>query len=223
MSSHFFLYAKNIFFSEGIRSAVTDLLTSEGDVIFSKFDHFSQLIEILRLPAQQDERRWILCDIASLPDDRINALHEMKEYYCDGNQQLVILLDENNISLFFALHSIFPEASWLLKNESLSNFLEFIKSADNISAEKIFFSRTLINYTQQKWLERDFKNSISGDDWWLMEEIFKGKSLSQISAEQQIDVRRLSRCKRELMKKLNVKNNVELFNAFKSIVAMPYA
>ena len=88
-------------------------------------------------------------------------------------------------------------------------------------AEKIFFSRSLINYTRQKWLARDFNNSISSDDWWLMEEIFKGKSLSQISSEQKIDVRRLSRCKRGLMKKLNVKNNVELFNIFKCIVATP--
>jgi DNA-binding CsgD family transcriptional regulator len=54
-----------------------------------------------------------------------------------------------------------------------------------------------------------------------MEEIFKGKSLSQISSEQKIDVRRLSRCKRGLMKKLNAKNNVELFNIFKCIVATP--
>ena len=87
--------------------------------------------------------------------------------------------------------------------------------------KKIFFSRSLINYTRQKWLARDFNNSISSDDWWLMEEIFKGKSLSQISSEQKIDVRRLSRCKRGLMKKLNVKNNVELFNIFKCIVATP--
>lgn len=223
MSSHFFLYAKNIFFSEGVRSAVADLLASEEDVTFSKFEHFSQLVDILRLPLQKDERHWILCDIDSLPDDRINALHTIKEYYDKKNLQLVILLGENNISLFFALHSIFPQASWLLKNESLDNFLRFIQDVDSVVGEKIFFSRSLINYTQQKWLKRDFKNSISGDEWWLMEEIFKGKSLSKISSEQQIDVRRLSRCKRELMKKLNAKNNVELFNAFKHIVATPCA
>lgn len=88
-------------------------------------------------------------------------------------------------------------------------------------AKKIFYSHSLINYTRQKWLARDFNNSISSDDWWLMEEIFKGKSLSQISSEQKIDVRRLSRCKRGLMKKLNAKNNVELFNIFKCIVATP--
>ena len=130
-------------------------------------------------------------------------------------------MGENNISLFFALHSLLPEASWLLKNESLDNFFKFIESADAMVAKKIFFSRSLINYTRQKWLARDFNNSISSDDWWLMEEIFKGKTLSQISSEQKIDVRRLSRCKRGLMKKLNVKNNVELFNIFKCIVATP--
>jgi len=223
MSSHLFLYAKNIFFSEGVRFVVTDLLTSEEGVKFSKFESFSQLVDILRLPTQKDERHWILCDIDSLPDERINALHTIKEHHCNKNQQLVILLGENNISLFFALHAIFPQASWLLKNESLDNFLNFIQSTDSIMAGNVFFSRSLVNYTQQKWLKRDFKNSISGDDWWLMEEILKGKSLSLISSEKQIDVRRLSRCKRELMKKLNAKNNVELFNAFKYIVAMPLA
>jgi len=223
MNNHFFLYAKNIFFSEGVRSVVAGLLTSEEDVTFSKIDRFSQLVDILRLPTQKDERHWIFCDIDSLPDERTNALYTIKEHYCNKNQQLVILLGENNISLFFALHSIFPQASWLLKNESLENFLKFIQDTDSRVDENVFFSRSLINYTQQKWLARDFKSNISGDDLWLMEEIFKGKSLSQISSEQKVDVRRLSRCKRELMKKLNAKNNVELFNTFKHIVAAPYA
>lgn len=221
MSRHFFLYDKNIFFSEGVRSVVADHVTDEDDCTFSRLEHFSQLISTLRLPKQKDERHWILCDIDSLPNERFNALYAIKEYYRRENQQLVILLGENNISLFFALHSILPEASWILKNESLENFFKFIGSADSLAEKKIFFSRSLINYTRQKWLARDFSNSISSDDWWLMEEIFKGKSLSQISSEQKIDVRRLSRCKRGLMKKLNVKNNVELFNIFKCIVATP--
>ncbi|HEY4468354.1 MAG TPA: DNA-binding response regulator [Klebsiella sp.] len=221
MSRHFFLYDKNIFFSEGVRSVVADHATHEDDCTFSRLDHFSQLINTLRLPKQKDELRWILCDVDSLPDERFNALYTIKECYRRENQQLVILLGENNISLFFALHSLLPEASWLLKNESLDNFFKFIEAADSIVAKKMFFSRSLINYTRQKWLARDFNNSISSDDWWLMEEIFKGKSLSQISSEQKIDVRRLSRCKRGLMKKLNAKNNVELFNIFKCIVATP--
>ena len=86
-----------------------------------------------------------------MPDERFNALYTIKEYYCRENQQLVILLGENNISLFFALHSLLPEASWLLKNESLDNFFKFIEGADSMPAEKIFFSRSLINYTRQKW------------------------------------------------------------------------
>ena len=221
MSRRFFLYDKNIFFAEGVRSVVDDLAMHEGDCAFTRLDHFSELINTLRLPKQKDELRWILCDVDSLPDERFNALYTIKEHYCRENQQLVILLSENNISLFFALHSLLPEASWLLKNESLDNFFKFIEGADSMPAKKIFFSRSLINYTRQKWLARDFNNSISSDDWWLMEEIFKGKSLSQISSEQKIDVRRLSRCKRGLMKKLNAKNNVELFNIFKCIVATP--
>jgi hypothetical protein len=42
----------------------------------------------------------VLCDVDSLPDERFNALYTLKEYYCRENQQLVILLRENNISLF---------------------------------------------------------------------------------------------------------------------------
>ncbi|MEN0615601.1 DNA-binding response regulator [Klebsiella indica] len=223
MSRHFFLYDKNIFFSEGVRNVVSALATRENDCTFSRLNSFSQLRDTLQLPGKKNELRWILCDVDSLPEERFHALYTIKEYYCRENQQLVILLSENNISLFFALHSLLPEASWLLKNESLENFFKFVESANLMVAKKIFFSRSLIHYTRQKWLARDFNRSISSDDWWLMEEIFKGKSLSQISAEQQIDVRRLSRCKRGLMKKLNAKNNVELFNIFKCIVATPCA
>lgn len=202
---------------------VADFAPCKEKFVFSRFEAFSQLIETLRLPVQEDDRRCIFCDIDSLPDERINALRTIKEYYCEKNQQLVILLGKNNISLFFALHAFFPEASWLLKNESLDDLLRFIQNIDSPTEEKTFFSHSLINYTRQAWLKRDFNNSISGNDWWLMEEILKGKSLSLISAEQEIDVRRLSRCKRELMKKLNAKNNVELFTIFKHIIATPCA
>jgi len=223
MSRHFFIYAKNIFFSEGVRSMVADFAPCKEKFSFSRFEAFSQLIDTLHQPVQEDDRRCIFCDIDSLPDERINALHTIKECYCERNQQLVILLGKNNISLFFALHAFFPEASWLLKNESLDDLFRFIQNIDSRTEGKIFFSHSLIHYTRQAWLKRDFNNSISGDDWWLMEEILKGKSLSQISAEQEIDVRRLSRCKRELMKKLNAKNNVELFSIFKRIIATPCA
>lgn len=60
--------------------------------------------------------------------------------------------------------------------------------------------------------------TISGNEWWLMEEIFKGKSLSQISGEVNIDVRRLSYIKRHLMKRLNIRNNIALFTVFKGIM-----
>lgn len=221
MSCNFFLYDKNIFFSEGIRSAVTHLTACDSDCSFSRLESFSQLVGTLQLPKKKDELNWILCDVDSLPDERFDALHTIKEYYCRENQNLVILLSESNVALFFALHSILPSASWLLKKESLDDFSRFIRDSQFSATKKIFFSRSLINYTRQQWLTRDFNNSISSDDWWLMEEIFKGKSLSQISSEQRIDVRRLSRCKRGLMKKLNAKNNVELFHIFRCIVATP--
>ena len=80
MSRRFFLYDKNIFFSEGVRSVVADHATDEDDCTFSRLEHFSQLINTLRLPKQKDERHWILCDVDSLPDERFNALYTIKEY-----------------------------------------------------------------------------------------------------------------------------------------------
>jgi hypothetical protein len=93
MSRRFFLYDKNIFFSEGVRSLVDDLAAHDGDCAFSRLDQFSQLINTLRLPKQKEELRWVLCDVDSLPDERFNALYTIKEYYCRENQQLVILLE----------------------------------------------------------------------------------------------------------------------------------
>lgn len=104
MSRHFFIYAKNIFFTEGVRSMVADFSPCEEKFAFSKFEAFSQLIDTLRLPAQEDEQRCILCDIDSLPDERINALHTIKECYCEKNQQLVLLLGK--IIFRYFLHCI---------------------------------------------------------------------------------------------------------------------
>lgn len=53
MSRRFFLYDKNIFFSEGVRSLVDDLAAHDGDCAFSRLDQFSQLINTLRLPKQK--------------------------------------------------------------------------------------------------------------------------------------------------------------------------
>ena len=101
MSRRFFLYDKNIFFSEGVRSLVDDLAAHDGDCAFSRLDQFSQLINTLRLPKQKEELRWVLCDVDSLPDERFNALYTIKEYYCRENQQLVILLGKVRISRSF--------------------------------------------------------------------------------------------------------------------------
>lgn len=218
MSRHFFLYTKDTFFSEGVRAAITEFTVDGEHFKFSTLDSFSKLIHILRAPMKEDEQSWILCDIDSLPDERLKALHTIKELCFDKNRQLVILLGKHNISLFFALYSLFPMASWLLKDGSLDDFTKFIGNIYSREEDDVFFSHDLISYTRQKWLSKDFNNSISSDDWWLMEEIFKGKSLSQISSEQGVGIRRLSRIKRDLMKKLNIKNNVDLFNTFKCIL-----
>ena len=219
MSRHFFLYTKDTFFSEGIHAVVTEFTVGGEGFEFSALDSFSKLLNILPAPMKKGEQWWILCDIDSLPDERFKALQTIKELYSDKNKEFVILLARHNIPLFFALYSLFPEASWLLKNTSLDDFIKFIQNTYSPEGDGVFFSHDLVSYTQQKWLAKDFNNSISSDDWWLMEEMFKGKSLSQISSEQGIDIRRLSRIKRDLMKKLDIKNNVDLFNTFKCILA----
>lgn len=221
MSHHFFLYDKNIFCGEGLRTVISALFPHETDYAFSHLDNFPQLVDTLSLPEKKDGPRYVLCDVGSLPGERFNALFTIKELHCKQNQQLVMMLDENNISLFFALHSLLPQASWLLKSESVNNVFDFFMHAKGADPRKICFSQSLINYASMKWLSRDIKKSISSDDWWLMEEIFTGKSLSQISVEQQVDIRRLSRHKRDLMKKLNARNNVELFNIFRCMIATP--
>jgi len=221
MSHHFFLYDKNVFCSEGLRTVISALFSRETDYAFSYLDNFPQLVDTLSLPEKKDGPRYVLCDVGSLPGERFNALFTIKELHSNKNQKLVMMLDENNISLFFALHSFLPQASWLLKSETVNNVFDFFMHAKDIDPRKICFSQSLINYANMKWLSRDIKKSISSDDWWLMEEIFTGKSLSKISVEQQVDIRRLSRHKRDLMKKLNARNNVELFNIFRCIIATP--
>lgn len=51
MSRRFFLYDKNIFFSEGVRSLVDDLAAHDGDCAFSRLDQFSQLVYCTRSAA----------------------------------------------------------------------------------------------------------------------------------------------------------------------------
>lgn len=221
MNYQCFFFDKNIFFSQGLKSVIQDACDDSMRVQFSSSNNIHQLVEVLKQQRSEREQRWVICDFESFPQGRFNVLNMIKMYYRHHRQKLVILLSENNIPLFFALHSLLPGAHWLLKSESKKNVNLFFNELKCSEIGQTVFSPSLVSYTRMKWLTADAGCYISSDEWWLMEEIFKGKSLSQIANEVNINVRRLSYYKRRLMKRLNVTSNVALFNVFKCIVATP--
>ncbi|AUZ64550.1 TPA: DNA-binding response regulator [Citrobacter amalonaticus] len=213
-----FLYNKDLFFSQGIKTVIASLLAEKTDVLYSLTDDYTQLIKQLQTRVNDDCRLWILCDLDSLPHERIRALQLMNNFYQRENKNLIILLSEHNMPLFFTLYALLPNAHWLLKSENLANITPFFQELLDQRRQGCCFSYSLVNYTRRRLHHREMNYTISGNEWWLMEEIFKGKSLSQISGEVNIDVRRLSYIKRHLMKRLNIRNNIALFTVFKGIM-----
>lgn len=213
-----FLYDKNFFYSQGIKTVITGLLADRTEINYSSTDDYFQLIEKLQARVNEDSSLWILCDLDSLPRERFRALQLMNDFYQHENKHLVILLSEHNMPLFFALYALLPTAHWLLKSEELEHITPFFHDLFHKQHKGSQFSYSLVNYTRRTLHNGESSHTISGNEWWLMEEIFKGKSLSQISGETNIDVRRLSYIKRHLMKKLNIRNNIALFAAFKGIM-----
>lgn len=212
------LYDKNFFYSQGIKTVINRLFSRQTEVVFSLTSDYAQLISALQSTVTDDTQNLILCDLDSLPDERFRSLQFMTASYQQKNKHLVILLSEHNLPLFFTLYSLLPDAHWLLKNEDIDNIAPFFQELVENGHRKRCFSDSLVNYTRQKLRNREEDYTISGNEWWLMEEIFKGKSLSQISSEVNMDVRRLSYIKRHLMKRLNIRNNIALFAAFKGIM-----
>jgi len=127
-------------------------------------------------------------------------------------------MSNHNMPFFFTLYNLLPHAHWLLKSEKIEHIDIFCNGLLEKRGSECRFSHSLINYTRNKLRNRDVHHTISGNEWWLMEEIFKGKSLSQISYEMDVDVRRLSHIKRHLMKRLNIKNNIALFETYKGML-----
>ncbi|CAM6367467.1 Transcriptional regulator [Citrobacter sedlakii] len=213
-----FLYDKNFFYSQGLKTVIARLVGEQAETQYSLTDDYAQLISVLQTKVDDNHRLLILCDLDSLPQERFRALQLMKDFYQQEDKSLVILLSEHNLPLFFALYTILPSAHWLLKSENIDNIGPFFQDLFDKGHRGCCFSHSLVNYTRQKLHNREEDYTISGNEWWLMEEIFKGKSLSQISDEVNVDVRRLSYIKRHLMKRLNIRNNIALFAAFKGIM-----
>lgn len=213
-----FLYDKNIFYSQGIKMVMTSLLTEQADVLYSLTDDYEQLVTQLQSRVDDNCCLWIFCDLDSLPRERLHALQLMKQFYQHKNKSLVILLSKHNMPLFFALYALLPTAHWLLKSENIEDITPFFHELLDQRRKGCCFSSSLVNYTRKKLYTRGGNDTISGSEWWLMEELFKGKSLSQISGEVNVDVRRLSYIKRHLMKRLNIRSNIALFSAFRGIM-----
>ncbi|WP_230979129.1 DNA-binding response regulator [Intestinirhabdus alba] len=193
------------------------MFADNPDISFTLTDDYYKLIDILQKNASEEKNIWIFCDVDSLPRERFRALHLMKEFYRYEHKKLIMLLSEHNMPLFFALYSLLPNAHWLLKTEDVENIQPFLKQLLSTGHNISCFSHSLVDYARHKLRNGQVNYTLSGNEWWLMEEILKGKSLSQISCEVNVDVRRLSYIKRHLMKRLNIRNNIALFDAFKGI------
>lgn len=217
MTHQYFLYDKNTFFSEGIKTVISNLIDEQDNISCS--DDFSRLVDALQEVNSDEHVNWILCDLDSLPSDRFTALSTIKKHYQDKHKKLIILLNKNSLPFFFALYSLLPNANWLLKSESMKSITDFFRELLNNRRENNCFSETLAHYIREELRNDNTNRIISSDELWLIEEIFKGKSLSQIAYEVSVDVRRLSQIKRHLMRKLKLENNIALFNAFKVLIA----
>ena len=218
MRYQFFLYDKNIFYSQGIKMVITSLFAEQAGVLYSLTDDYDQLLVQLQRQVNDEGCMWILCDLDSLPRERLHTLQLMKEFYQQENKNLIIHLSKHNMPLFFALYSLLPTAHWLLKTENMESITPFFQRLLDKTRQGCCFSASLVNYTKKKLYDRSVEPTISGSEWWLMEELFKGKSLSQISDEVNVDIRRLSYIKRHLMKRLNIRSNIALFSAFRGIM-----
>jgi DNA-binding NarL/FixJ family response regulator len=217
MMHQYFLYDKNVFFTEGMKTVLCDFIDQQSAISCS--DSFSQLVNVLEDVNNDKHINWILCDLDSLPSDRFTVLSTLKKHYQERHKKLVILLNKSSLPFFFALYSLLPNANWLLKSESIKSITTFFKELLNSKQENNCFSDTLTRYIRKELRNNNADRIISSDELWLIEEIFKGKSLSQIAHEVSVDVRRLSLIKRHLMRKLKIENNIALFNAFKVLIA----
>jgi DNA-binding NarL/FixJ family response regulator len=217
MTYQCFIYDKDRFFSQGIITLTLPLSTRENRFGCAATTDYAQMMALMRETSGNERHLWLFCDLDSLPRERFHALRFMQGFCQHKNKKLIVLLSEHNMPLFITLYSLLPNAHWLHKNESLEYARRFFQDLLHKRHNGNCFSDSLTQYTHRR-LRNKTDDAISGNEWWLMEEIIKGKSLSQISGEVNVDVRRLSYIKRHLMKRLNIRNNIDLFAAIKGII-----
>ncbi|MCL7671476.1 DNA-binding response regulator [Enterobacter cloacae complex sp. OE43NF] len=152
MRYQFFLYDKNIFYSQGIKMVITSLLAEQADVLYSLTDDYDQLLVQLQRQVNDEGCMWILCDLDSLPRERLHTLQLMKEFYQQENKNLIILLSKHNMPLFFALYSLLPTAHWLLKTENMESITPFFQRLLDKTRQGCCFSASLVNYTKKNFM-----------------------------------------------------------------------
>ncbi|WP_042959169.1 transcriptional regulator [Erwinia tasmaniensis] len=212
------LFDKNIYFSQGIKTALLNSFEEGKDVFYSATDDYGYFLENLKKKVKDDCRMWVFCDLDSLPQERFRALNVIKDVYQHENKKLIIVLSKHNMPLFSTLYTLLPDAHWLLKSEEVKHIKSFFLGLFEKKGNESRFSFSLVNDTRNKLRSGDVNYTISSHEWWLIEELLKGKSLSEISDEVGVNIRRLSYVKRLLMKRLNIKNNIALFEVVKEII-----
>lgn len=215
MTYRCFFYDENAYFFEGMKASISSLFRETRNVSFSLTDDYEQLIDRTKSKIEGNHHLWFFCDLDMLPMERFVMLNRMQGCYKHQNKKLVIMLSNHHMPFFLTIYNLFPQAHWLMKNEKMEHIPAFLNGLNQKKANENRFSYSLIDYTRNTIRSGDVHHLISCNEWWLIEEILRGKSLSNIAHQADTDIRKISYVKRKLMKRLNIKNNIALFEKFK--------
>lgn len=214
------LFDSDVSFAQGIK-AIIDTKNIPTKSTLEYFDRdFQKLADYLATPICGNKQQIMLCDIASLPEARFKALSLLRHQYFKGEQrQLIMLVEEQQVPMLSAFFTELPLVSWFCKKEhpqELVNMLEHMR----LSSYSSPYYSSMIRKNIEHYRNQAFsvpRYGITHTEWWLMEEILKGQSLTQIALNSGISVKSVSYRKRRLMKKLNVTSTVSLALTFRHL------
>ncbi|WP_075181471.1 hypothetical protein [Pantoea sp. 1.19] len=204
-------------FSLGLETLIRAQFPDQSDLRFYLPARAPQLLARLGKSGGRSQRLWVFCDLDALPPPRFQALSQLKNLLRERNKKLVMVLSQHHLPFFFTLFTFLPEAHWLLKHEGMANVRPFLNGLLEERAGERRFCPSLVDYTRTRLRSGQPYHVLSKEEWWLVEKLLTGTTLSQLARETGIDVRRLSYIKRRLMLKMKLKNNVEFFSEFKWI------
>ena len=214
------IFDSDVSFVQGIK-AIIDTKNISTQSTLEYFDRdFQKLVDHLATPIWGNKQQIILCDIASLPEARFKALSLLRNQYLKGEQrQLIMLVEEGQVPLLSALFTELPLASWFCKKEPPQELVNMLEHLRLTSFSAPYYS-SMIRKSIEHYRNQAFsvpRYGITHTEWWLMEEILKGQSLTQIALNSGISVKSVSYRKRRLMKKLNVTSTVSLAQTFRHL------